>query len=103
MLIYAPDHFGRHGFRRPQAMLERPTSINVGQLAEFLPYLRTRGAVTERDGSFVADLAKAGIDRLLGAGAPRGTWSVYVAHASRHAGEKVTLLTEPPREAPGAT
>jgi hypothetical protein len=35
----------------------------------------------------------------LGGGTPKGTWKVYVAHASDHAKEKVTVLTEPPSAA----
>ncbi len=101
MLIYAPDHFGRHGFKRPPGTVERPTSLNVGDLPTYLPLLRAAGAVTENGTTYVADLTKAGIDRLLGGGAPVGTWSVYVAHASRHAGDKVTLLTEPPATGAG--
>jgi large subunit ribosomal protein L15 len=96
MLIYAPDHFGRHGFQRPSRIVERPTSLNVGQLESFVPFLERAGALELRGDEVVADLAKAGIDRLLGGGAPKRKWSVYVAHASKHAGEKVTLLKEPP-------
>src|SRR5580658_6873748 len=68
MLIYAPDHFGRHGFKRPPEIVETPTSLNVGQLDAMIPLLE--GAkFLRRDGpAFVADLSAAGIDRLLGGG-----------------------------------
>ena len=102
MLIYAPDHFGRHGFQRPPKIVERPISLNVGQLHAFVPFLQAAGAVEQKGDQFVADLSKAGIDRLLGAGTPSGKWSVYVAHASKHAGEKVTLLKAPPAGPEGA-
>jgi large subunit ribosomal protein L15 len=102
MLIYAPDHFGRHGFKRPPKVVARPTSLNVGQLHAFLPFLMAAGAVQRSGEAIVADLSKAGIDRLLGGGTPTGTWSVYVAHATEHAGQKVTLLKEPPAGPPGA-
>jgi large subunit ribosomal protein L15 len=101
MLIYAPDHFGRHGFKRPPGIVDHPTSLNVGELDAFVPLLEGAGAL-ERDGeAFVADLAKVGVERLLGGGATGRPWKVYVAHASKHAREKVTVL--PPRAAaPGA-
>ena len=96
MLIYAPDHFGRHGFKRPDEVTERPRSINVGELDAFVPFLEAASALS-RDGEvYVADLAKAGIDRLLGGGAPGRKWKVYVAHATKHAEEKVTVLKSPP-------
>ena len=27
-----PDHFGRHGFKRPQSILKKDKTINVGDL-----------------------------------------------------------------------
>jgi large subunit ribosomal protein L15 len=101
MLIYAPDHFGRHGFKRPTEVVTRPTSLNVGELEGFIPYLESTGALARDGETFVADLAKAGVDRLLGGGDAARPWKVYVAHASKHAREKVTVLAPP--AAPPAT
>ena len=101
MLIYAPDHFGRHGFKRPSAIVARPMSLNVGELDAFVPVLESAGALTREGETYVADLAKAGVDRLLGGGSPGHPWKVYVAHASRHAREKVTVLA-PGADAAGA-
>ena len=96
MLIYAPDHFGRHGFKRPPEIVARPTSLNVGELERFVPSLEAAQALRRDGEAFVADLAKAGVDRLLGGGIPVRTWKVFVRHASKHAREKVTVLAEPP-------
>jgi len=96
MLIYAPDHFGRHGFKRPPEIIARPTSINVGELDAFVPNLLAAEALSHEGEAFVADLAKAGIDRLLGGGATTHVWKVYVPHVSKHAREKVTILDNPP-------
>jgi large subunit ribosomal protein L15 len=99
MLIYAPDHFGRHGFRRPSQIVVRPTSLNVGELELFIPSLEAASALTREGETFIADLTKAGIDRLLGGGTPSRPWKVFVAHASKHAQEKVTILASPPDSA----
>jgi large subunit ribosomal protein L15 len=96
MLIYAPDHFGRHGFKRPPGVVAQPTSLNVGELDRFVPYLEAHDALARDGETMVADLAKAGVDRLLGGGTSARTWKVYVAHASSHAREKVTVLDAPP-------
>jgi large subunit ribosomal protein L15 len=96
MLIYAPDHFGRHGFVRPDAVTERPTALNVGELGSFVPILQAAGALAREGEAFVADLTKAGVDRLLGGGAPDREWKVKVGYATRHAREKVTVLTPEP-------
>ncbi len=103
MLIYAPDHFGRHGFKRPPEIVLQPTALNVGELDRFVPVLEAAGAIVRDGEGYVADLAKVGVDRLLGRGESVRTWKVYVAHASKHAREKVTVLeTPPPGGAPAA-
>jgi len=96
MLIYAPDHFGRHGFRRPPGQTENPTSLNVGALDRLGPRLEAAGALSRDGGAFVADLAKFGVDRLLGGGSVIRPWKVFVAHASERAKAKVTLLETAP-------
>jgi len=96
MLIYAPDHFGRHGFKRPPEIVENPTSVNVGELVGLVPLLKAAHALHQDGGKTVADLAKVGVDRLLGGGDAPENWSVFVAHATKHAHEKVTVLKEPP-------
>ena len=96
MLIYAPDHFGRHGFKRPPEIVARPTSVNVGDLDHIVPLLEAAHALRREGEKTVADLSKIGIDRLLGGGGAPTAWSVFVAHATKHAQEKVTVLKEPP-------
>jgi large subunit ribosomal protein L15 len=92
MLIYAPDHFGRHGFKRPPEILRETASVNVGDLNELLPALTAANALSQDGETHVADLTRIGIDRLLGGGAPAGRWRVYVPHATKHAREKDRLL-----------
>jgi large subunit ribosomal protein L15 len=104
MLIYAPDHFGRHGFKRPPKVVDHPLSLNVGDLEAFVPVLEAAGALSREGEAFVADLGKVGVDRLLGGGSAARAWKVKVAHASRHAREKVTVVADEPaaRPAPAA-
>ena len=96
MLKYAPDHFGRHGFERPPKIVERPTSLNVGDLDSVVPLLKAVAALSREGDAWVADLSRIGVDRLLGGGRVRGTWKVYVPHATEHAREKVTVLASAP-------
>jgi large subunit ribosomal protein L15 len=96
MLIYAPDHFGRHGFKRPPEIVEGHLAVNVGALETLLPRLRAAGASTEGPAGVVADLSKLGIDRLLGGGITKRSWKVYVTHASEKAKKKVEWLKEAP-------
>jgi large subunit ribosomal protein L15 len=96
MLIYAPDHFGRHGFKRPPKMIEHPVSLNVGDLDQMVPRLEASGALVRVGEEYVLDLTKAGVDRLLGGGVSAHRWKVFVAHATKNAAEKVELLKSPP-------
>jgi large subunit ribosomal protein L15 len=96
MLIYAPDHFGRHGFKRPPEIVANPVSVNVGQLDGIVPLLKAANALTESPTGYTANLSKLGVDRLLGGGATTRPWRVFVAHATKHAKTKVELLAEAP-------
>ncbi len=96
MLIYAPDHFGRHGFKRPPDAVARPTSLNVGDLDDFATRLEAAGALAKDGETWVGDLTKAGIDRLLGGGTTGRPWKVVVGYATKHAREKVTVVAPPP-------
>lgn len=96
MLIYAPDHFGRHGFKRPPETRQRLRALNVGELDRFVPALEAAGALQRDGATYIADLAKAGVDRLLGGGRSHRSWRVYVGYATRNAKEKVTVLDAPP-------
>ena len=37
MIKNMPDHFGRHGFKRPQGVIKKDKTINVGELEDKFP------------------------------------------------------------------
>jgi large subunit ribosomal protein L15 len=96
MLIYCPDHFGRHGFKRPARAQKWPLAVNVGELKKLVPLLKDKKALKEEGSTIMADLTKVGIDRLLGGGKVEGKWKVFVEHASGMAAKKVEILAEAP-------
>ena len=73
-----PDHFGKHGFKRPQSILRKQKTINVGQLEEKYP------------GKKDIDLSKEGFDKLLGAGNINSSFKIKVKSASQKAIEKIS-------------
>jgi len=77
MMKYMPDHFGRHGFKRPQSILKKDIAINVGDLEEKFP------------GKKNIDLTKEGFDKLLGGGEVKGSIKITVRSASQKAMDKV--------------
>ena len=77
MTKYMPDHFGRHGFKRPQSIIKKENTINVGQLEEKFP------------GKKDINLTKEGYDKLLGGGKLANKMKVKVDSASTKAVEKI--------------
>lgn len=92
MMKYMPDHYGVHGFKRPQSILKKDKIINVGQLEEKFP------------GKKDIDLEKEGFDKLLGGGKLNSKLKIKVNSASEKALEKIkekggeVLLPEVPSE-----
>jgi len=77
MLKYMPDHFGRHGFKRPQSIIKKDKTINIGQLEEMFP------------GKKEINLTKEGFDKLLGSGTINSSMKIKVKKASKKAIEKI--------------
>ena len=90
MLKYDRDHFGRHGFKRPQCMVEANSTINVSELEEQIERFVALGFATKGDdGAYDVDRSEAGIDKLLGTGNIAIKVNVSVSQASAGAVEKV--------------
>jgi large subunit ribosomal protein L15 len=88
-----PDHFGRHGFKRPQSIVKKLKTINIGQLEEKYP--------GKRD----IDLKRDGFDKLLGGGTIKSKYKIKVDNASEKAIKKISekhgeviLLEKPVKE-----
>ena len=77
MVKNMPDHFGKHGFKRPQSILKKGKAINVGDLEEKFP------------GKKDIDLKKEGFNKLLGGGKLNTKMKIKVDSASEKAIEKV--------------
>lgn len=91
MIKNMPDHFGKHGFKRPQGIKERDKVINVGELEVKFP------------GKKDIDLNKEGFDKLLGSGNLKSKLKIKVNSASEKAIEKIkdkggeVILPEAPK------
>ena len=86
---YYPNHFGHHGFKRPQSVVESKVTINLSEVEATLPALAKDGFATEKNGKWIVDLTKMGVDKLLGTGRINLPISVKVAEASAKAAEKL--------------
>lgn len=86
---YSPEHFGRHGFKRPQSVVADSITMNLSELELSLPELARDGFAEEKDGAWTVDLTKLGVDKLLGSGRIATPVSVRVSAASAKAKEKL--------------
>ena len=90
MLIYDPDHFGRHGFVRHHAAQPEAPSIDLESLEVRLEALEKAGAAVKSGAGYDVDLAKAGIAKLLGSGRVPRPLKITVGRATGSAVAKVT-------------
>jgi len=74
---YMPDHFGRHGFKRPPSAVKKAKAINVGQLEEMFPNKKE------------IDLGKEGYGKLIGSGTINSKFKIRVGKASSKAITKI--------------
>lgn len=89
MLKYDRDHFGRHGFKRPQCMVEANTTLNIAELEEQADHFVEMGFGSKNGDIYNINLTDAGIDKLLGNGTISVAVNVTVAEISAKAREKI--------------
>ena len=77
MMKNDPNHFGRHGFKRPQSILKEDKIINVGELEAKFPDKKE------------INLTEQGYDKLLGGGQIKTKMKITVDSASEKAVEKI--------------
>lgn len=85
---YAPDHFGKRGFRCPTGIGE-VKALNVGELNELLDKLVNEGKVEFKDGKYLVNLSKLGYEKLLGEGEISRAVTVEAKYFSKKAEEKI--------------
>jgi large subunit ribosomal protein L15 len=89
MLKYMPDHFGRHGFKRPQKVVCAKVTMNVSELEERLEGLMKDGYAVKEGKALKVDLTKMGVDKLLGSGQISTAVDVMVPECTETAKAKV--------------
>ena len=89
LVKYMPDHFGHHGFKRPQSVVAQNITINLSELELNIETLRKNGFAEVKSGKTVIDLRKAGYNKLLGSGKISTPFEVIVDSASARAKEKL--------------
>ena len=89
MIKYDPDHFGRHGFKRPQLIVYHEKTINLEEVEANLGRYLLSGAAKQAEGKIQVDLGSLGFDKLLGSGRATLPLTITVPKASARAVEKM--------------
>ena len=89
LVKFMPDHFGRHGFKRPQSVVAHNEVINISVLREILPSLLEEGLAIKKGKTISVDLKELGFDKLLGTGNIDKPLEIKVSQASRTAISKI--------------
>jgi large subunit ribosomal protein L15 len=89
MIKYDPDHFGRHGFKRPQLIVGTDRTINLEEVEANLGKYLLSGAAKHVEGKIQVDLGPLGFDKLLGSGRATLPLTITVPKASSRAVEKM--------------
>lgn len=76
---HEPGHFGKHGFKRPIAVVKKVNAINLRQLE----------AIARDEGKKKIDLAELGYDKVLGEGKLRTALEVVAEAFSKKAVERI--------------
>ncbi|MEM7821199.1 MAG: uL15m family ribosomal protein [Candidatus Aenigmatarchaeota archaeon] len=83
---YAPNHFGKIGFKRPKEVFRKPKSINLGELEKIIESKE----ISEKEGDLVkVNVLKLGYDKVLGSGKISKPLIVEAKFFSKNAIEKI--------------
>lgn len=63
-----PRYFGKLGFKRPQKLLEDVVVLNIGEIDAAADGLVEDGMATMKGKRYQIDVAKLGVDKILGSG-----------------------------------
>ncbi len=86
---YRPDHIGQRGFKRPQSVVSREETINVGTLDKNLDKLMSEKKVEVKGKKIYIDLKSMGYHKLLGSGTVSNSFIIRIDRYSPKALKKV--------------
>lgn len=65
---YDPDHYGKHGFKRPQKTIYKFKPINLDFIDEKADELVDKGLANQENGKIVVDVTRLGYNKVLAKG-----------------------------------
>jgi len=86
---YAPEHFGRHGFKRPEEMVEKIKAINLKELDQLAEKFLKEKIAEKEDDKIKIDVSKLGYKKVLGSGQINKPLIVEAKYFSKSAIKKI--------------
>ena len=91
-VIHDPDHFGKHGFKRPQKMIKKVNAVNLNYLEEQADNLIANGKASKEGDAIVIDVTELGFDKVLAKGKITKAYKISAPQFSASAIEKIEEL-----------
>lgn len=86
---YDETRFGKHGFKRPQAVAVKSRTINLNQIERMMDYFVEK-KIAEKEGNAIKiDIEKAGYEKVLGGGKITRQMIVQAKYFSKQAEKKL--------------
>jgi large subunit ribosomal protein L15 len=86
---YLPDHFGRHGFKRPQNVVSAKLTINLFKVDEYINKMVKDEKIKKVKNKYEINLEELGYDKLLGSGTITNPVTITIKEATEKAIQKV--------------
>ena len=86
---FDPDHYGIHGFKRPQKMIKKVNPVNLSYLEEQADNLIESGKASKDGDSIVIDVTELGYDKVLAKGKITKSFIISAPQFSASAIEKI--------------
>lgn len=83
------EPLGKHGFTRPQRLVEKVETINVSHVEAMLLKFKNEGIVEKQNNLYELNLTELGYDKLLAQGNIRTPMKITIEKASKRAIEKI--------------
>ena len=91
-VIHDPDHFGKHGFKRPQKMIHKINAVNLNYLEEHADDFIAQGKASKEGDAIVIDVTELGYDKVLAKGKITKAYKISAPQFSASAIEKIEEL-----------
>ena len=91
-VIENKNYFGKHGFKRPQKMIKKISTVNLKYLEEQADKLIAQGKASKEGDAIVIDVTELGYDKVLAKGKITKAYKISAPQFSASAIEKIEEL-----------